>query len=132
MYYIWLLILLYFSYFNYILFVGSDYFSQIHSVGLLLRCLIPDNSNKIESFHEEYGLLINTVPSKICHTIALPLQNNKKFLIISRILPYEQQWSTKTYDYERNIWYQYDLLYFVGKTNSSNWWITFTKNTIHR
>ena len=67
-----------------------------------------DNSTRITSseigFIEEYGLLMNIVPSSILFDIHVSFKLYSSHVILSKLIPNEDQWDTKAFSYQRDVW----------------------------
>ena len=67
-----------------------------------------DNSTRITSseigFIEEYGLLMNIVPSSILFDIHVSFKLYSSHVILSKLIPNEDQWGTKAFSYQRDVW----------------------------
>lgn len=67
-----------------------------------------DNNTRITSseigFIEEYGLLMNIVPSSILFDIHVNFKLYSSHVILSKLIPNEDQWGTKAFSYQRDVW----------------------------
>ena len=67
-----------------------------------------DNNTRIASseigFIEEYGLLMNIVPSSILFDIHVNFNLYSSHVILSKIIPNEDPWRRKAVAYQRDVW----------------------------
>lgn len=61
-------------------------------------------TNDVTDFIEEYGLLLHVVPSSKLFDIRTSFQLHSSRVILSKLIPNEDVWYSKGFNYQRDIW----------------------------
>lgn len=77
--------------------------NQVASVSSHIDKTTRNTVNEI-GFIEEYGLLMANVPSSNLVGIFANFKLHSSYVILSKLIPHEDQWFTKDFYYQRDVW----------------------------
>ena len=77
--------------------------NQVASVSSQIDKITRNTVNEI-GFIEEYGLLMANVPSSNLVDIFTNFKLHSSYVILSKLIPHEDQWFTKDFYYQRDVW----------------------------